>query len=135
MQEILTDLPLFEEMDLCFRMAGWQEGIHRQLTEMQGPPCLREPRQRASGETSPEMLLSCAVWPQRGCWMRNGTQSLMLQPQARKAIVFIPENMLAPPWASECPAADLKAVVLRQSRTAWKDVPTESRAPPPGRLI
>ena len=113
MQEIVTYLPLFEEMDLRLRMAGWQEGIPRQLMEMQGPLRLREPRQRASGETSPEMLLSCAVWPQRGCWMQNGTQSLMLQPQAGKANVFIPENMLAPPWASECPAVDLKAVVLR----------------------
>lgn len=67
MQEILTQLPLFKETDLCFRMAGWQEGIHRQLTEMQGPLHFREPCQRALGETSPEKLLSCALWPQRGC--------------------------------------------------------------------
>lgn len=53
MQEILTQLPLFEETDLSFRMAGWQEGIHRQLAE-------REPCQRAPGETLPEKLLSCA---------------------------------------------------------------------------
>lgn len=37
MQEIVTYLPLFEETDLCLRMAGWQEGIPRQLMEMRGP--------------------------------------------------------------------------------------------------
>ena len=62
MQEILNQLPLFEETDLCFRMAGWQEGIHRQLTEMQGPLHLREPCQRALGENiAREAPLLCSV--------------------------------------------------------------------------